>query len=123
MGRTREDPAVAEPPEAVVRRQFDTYNAHDIDAYMTCFAESIEMRSFPDGALLLAGRDEVRRFYRERRFNIPALRAELLGQLVFGDFVVYHEKLIGLEPGREHVAIAIHEVRDGLIQRMWFIRG
>ena len=110
-------------PEAVVRRQFETYNAHDIDAYMTCFAPAIEMRGFPDGALLLSGHDQVRKFYTEKRFNIPSLRAELLGQLVLGGFVVYHEKLIGLEPGTAHVAIAIHEVKDGLIRRMWFIRG
>ena len=114
---------MSDSPEAVVRRQFETYNAHDIDAYIACFAPGIEMRTFPDNALLLKGHDQVRAFYTEKRFNIPSLRAELLGQLVFGDFVVYHETLIDLEPGKHHVAIAIHEVKDGLIQRMWFIRG
>jgi hypothetical protein len=108
---------------SVVRRQFDTYNAHEIDAYMACFAHTIEMRTFPDDALLLKGHDQVRAFYTTKRFNIPSLRAELLGQLVFGDFVIYHEKLIGLDPGTAPVAIAIHEVKNGLIQRMWFIRG
>ena len=81
------------------------------------------MRTFPDGELLLEGHAAVRKFYTAKRFNIPGLRAELLGQLEFGDFVVYHETLIGLEAGKDHVAIAIHEVKDGLIQRMWFMRG
>lgn len=114
---------MSDSPEAVVWRQFETYNAHDIDAYMTCFAPDIEMRTFPDDALLLKGHDQVRAFYTTKRFNIPALRAELLGKLVVGDFVVYHEKLVGLDPGKDHVAIAIHEVKDALIRRMWFIRG
>ncbi len=108
-------------PEAVAWRRFETNNAHDIDASTTCVAPGIEMHGVPDGALLLREYDQVRKFSAEKRFNIPGLRTELLGTFALGDFVVHHEKLIGLEPGTAHVAIAIHEVKDGLIRRLWFI--
>ena len=110
-------------PAAVVKRQFDTYNRQDIDAYMDCFSPDIEMFVFGQAAPFLSGSEAVRAFYRNKRFNIPGLQAELLNEIVLGDMVVYLEKLVGLTPDREGVtAIAVHQVADGRIRRMWFIR-
>lgn len=111
-----------ETPAAVVKRQFETYNRHDIDAYMGCFSPDIEMFILGEAAPFLSGHAAVRAFYRDKRFNIPRLTAELLNEIVMGDTVVYLEKLIGLTPGQEVTAIAIHQVEGGLIRRMWFVR-
>ncbi|MFN0043692.1 MAG: nuclear transport factor 2 family protein [Alphaproteobacteria bacterium] len=114
---------MTDPAAVVVKRQFDAYNAHDLDAYMACFAPGIEMFAFGESKPFLSGHDAVRAFYGAKRFNIPALRAELHNEIVLGDTVVYLESLIDLEPGRRQTAIAIHKVEKGLIARMWFIRG
>lgn len=109
-------------PAAVVKRQFETYNRQDIDAYMDCFSQDIEMFVFGQATPFLSGHDAVRAFYRSKRFNIPGLRAELLNEIVLGDMVVYLEKLVGLTSGEEVTAIAMHQVLGGRIRRMWFIR-
>lgn len=111
-----------ETPAAVVKRQFETYNRQDIDAYMDCFSLDIEMFVFGEATPFLSGHAAVREFYRDRRFNIPGLRAELLNEIALGDMVVYLEKLIGLTPGVDATAIAVHQVEGGRIRRMWFIR-
>lgn len=109
-------------PEVVVQRQFDAYNAHDIDAFLDTFSQTVEMRSLPSNELLRRGHDEVRDFY-EERFSNSNLRAELLGRTVLGTMVIDHERLVGFDDGRVLVLISVVEVRDGLIQNCWFING
>lgn len=111
-----------ETPEAVVKRQFETYNRQDIDAYLDCFSADIEMFVFGQAKPFLSGHAAVRAFYLTKRFNIPGLRAELLSEIALGDTVIYLERLIGLTPGQDATAIAIHQVEEGRIRRMWFIR-
>ena len=109
-------------PSAVVRRQFDAYNAHDIDAYMDCFAPDIEMYVLGETAPFLKGHAAVRDFYATKRFNIPALRAVLHDEIAHADTVVYRESLVDLVPGETQTAVAIHTVKGGKIHRMWFAR-
>ncbi|MGH6952555.1 MAG: nuclear transport factor 2 family protein [Alphaproteobacteria bacterium] len=113
---------MASAAEAVVRRQFDTYNAHDLEGFLATFAPDVEMRTLPRNEIFLSGHEDVRKFYREKRFNLQALRAELVNSIVMGDTVIYHERLRGLEPGKVVETVAIYGVSGGLIQRVWFIR-
>ena len=48
-------------PDVVVQRQFDTYNAHDIDGFLATFSPTVEMRSFPSNELLRSEPDEANR--------------------------------------------------------------
>lgn len=107
-------------PETVVQRQFDAYNEQDITAFLATYAPTVEMRELPSNTLLRSGHDEVRAFY-EGRFSNKNLRAELVARSVLGNMVVDTERLTGFDDGRVIDIVAINEVRDGLIQRCWFI--
>ena len=111
-----------EAPDVVVQRQFDAYNAHDIDGFLATYSPTVEMRLLPSNELLRRGHEEVRAFY-EERFSNPNLRAKLLGRTVLGTMVVDHERLEGFHDGRVVDVIAVNEVRNGLIQNCWFING
>lgn len=107
-------------PETVVQRQFDAYNAQDITAFLATYAPDVEMRELPSNELLRRGHEELRAFY-EKRFSNANLRAELVARSVLGNMVVDTERLSGFDDGRTLDIVAINEVRDGLIQRCWFI--
>ena len=113
---------MAEVAETVIQRQFEAYNAHDIEGFMATFARDVEMWLWPENQLLLSGYDEVRQYYQHHRFNLADLQARLVNRIAMGDTVIDHEQLIGLEPDRVVEAIAIYEVAYGLIQKVWFIR-
>jgi hypothetical protein len=65
------------------------------------------------------GRDEIERVW-GALFSRRSVDFELLNRIALGDFITDHERVINRETGAIIEAIATYEVRDGLIQRVWF---
>jgi hypothetical protein len=82
---------VSGDPRDVLRRFVAAQNAHDIDAFVACFAPdySSEQPAHPDRAFV--GSDQVRRNWAEMFAGVPDFRAELLdsatdGATAWGEF-------------------------------------
>jgi imidazolonepropionase-like amidohydrolase len=117
------DPAVLLPPspETVVQRQVEAYNARDIDAFLSFYAENVVIRRLPAGELMWDGRKAMRDRYDKRFTESLELHCTISNRIVHGDFVVDHELVTGV-PDRPRIrAVATYEVRDGLIQNVWFL--
>src|SRR5512143_2600547 len=99
----------------VVQRQLDAYNAHDLQAFIATYSDDVRIYRVPAAEPTLSGKPKLAAFYRDSRFNLPALHAELLHRSVVGDKVIDHERISGLraEPVE---AVAAYVVRDDLIQ-------
>lgn len=108
------------PAVAVVDRQLEAYNAHDLAAFVACYAEDVRLFRLPATQPALSGRPALEDFYRTRRFGQPDLHADVVNRMVLGDKVIDHERITGLEPGRLIEAVAVYEVSDGLIRNVWF---
>ena len=110
-------------PEAVVQKQLDAYNAHDVEALLAVYA--IDARLFEHPATLLAeGAVELRERF-SQRFQEPRLYALLLKRIVMGNFVVDHElvtRSFPEGPGTVQL-LATYEVLDGRIANAWFLTG
>lgn len=102
----------------VVQRQLDAYNAHDLEAFVATYGDDVEVYRAPSTAPALAGKDALRAFYRDARFNLPALHAEILHRSVVGHQVVDHERITGLREAPVE-AVAVYLVRDGRIRKVW----
>ncbi|MFC5668200.1 nuclear transport factor 2 family protein [Kitasatospora misakiensis] len=104
-------------PREVVERQLAAYNSHDIDAFVATYAEDVTVQR-ADGSLL-----QGRRALRDRyagQFAEGRCRAEIVGRLTEGDWVVDHEIAHGLADEPVRVLVA-YRVRDGLIDRVDFL--
>jgi hypothetical protein len=106
-------------PKAVVQRQLEAYNARDIDAFTACFSEDVCIRELHDQTLIGDGLGALRELYIDLFQTCPELHAELLNRIERDAIVIDHERVTGLRPEVE-LAIAIYEVHDGLIQKVWF---
>ena len=101
--------------EEIVQRQFEAYNARDLERFLPLFAEDARLYRPPDPEPAVVGREALAEFYRTRRFNQPDLRAELIHRTTLGSTVMDHERIHGL--GEEPVEMVMaYQVRDGLIQ-------
>ncbi len=116
-------PAPSHDPAAVVQRQLDAYNAHDVDALLAAYAEDAQHFDHPD-KLLASGAAQLRERF-TARFQDARLHAKLLHRSVLGDVVADHEEVTCTFPeGPGRIALlAIYEVRAGRIARAWFIRS
>ncbi|MDX1522906.1 MAG: nuclear transport factor 2 family protein [Anaerolineae bacterium] len=108
--------------EAIVKTQAETYNAHNLEGFAATFAPDVELYQLPAMAPFMTGREALRQFYAENRFNLPTLRADVTNQMIFGNFVIYDENISGLAEDGVVRMIAIYHVESGLIRRVWFIR-
>jgi len=111
------------PAEQLAQRQLDAYNARDIDAFAACYAPDVRVWDLHDGSLMFQGRDTLRARYGAQFERCPQLHAQLTGRLALEHTAVDQERVTGLVEGQVVHAIATYEVRDGLIQQVWFAKG
>ena len=116
---TRPDPQAA---VALVDRQLHAYNARDLDAFVAVYSDAIRVHRPPALEPVLAGKDEFARFYATQRFNLPALRAEVLSRIVLPSCVIDHERIHGVRE-TPYEAAAVYTIVDGLIASVWFFSG
>ena len=109
-------------PIRLVQEQLDAYNAHDLERFLSVYADDIVVFRMPESEPALLGKQAFSDFYAKNRFNNPQLRAELLGRMAFGNKVIDHERIHGLGE-RQTEASAVYEISHGLIQKVWFYYG
>lgn len=109
-------------PTDAAQRQLDAYNARDVEAFLAAYSEDCVVRSFPSGAVLMEGRDAMRERYATLFADHPDLCCELVHRVEHECFVVDHEHVTGLREDEVVHAVAMYEVRDGLIVNVWFLR-
>lgn len=106
-------------PEAIVQLQLEAYNAHDLDRYLTVYADDVEVFRPPQAEPTMSGKAALAEFYGKQRFHLPGLRADLLNRIVVGNRVIDHELVFGIKDEPFEVAVA-YDIVDGLIRRVWY---
>ena len=103
-------------PEAVVQRQVEAYNAHDLEAFLATFAEDVQLERHD---AVTEGIEAMRARYGPI-FAAGRCRAEIVARMRQGDWVVDHEIAYGLGPEPVRV-LAAYRVRGGVIDRVRFM--
>ncbi|MDX6453352.1 MAG: hypothetical protein QOH16_3401 [Gaiellaceae bacterium] len=98
----------------VVDRVLVALNAHDLDAFVACYAGDATIENGHD-EVLVRGHDELRARYGPLLEQLPDIRVEALTRTDVGDFVVQEEVVTGRGEPARHVAVYL--VRDGVIAR------
>jgi imidazolonepropionase-like amidohydrolase len=117
------DPAevLTPSPETVVQRQVEAYNARDIDAFLSFYADDVVIRRLPSGEVEATGKEAMRTRYAPRFADNPELHCTITQRIAHGDWVVDHELVTGIERRPRVRAVATYEVSNGLIQNVWFL--
>jgi imidazolonepropionase-like amidohydrolase len=101
----------------VVWRQVLAYNARDAEVFAATYSENVVIHRGDQE--MLRGREALKKSYAEMFAKYPLSRARITEEIVEGGAVIHHEEVYGRGPETIR-AIAIYEVKGGLIERVWF---
>lgn len=111
------------PPEIVVQKQLEAYNAGDLKAFVATYADSVEIYGFNSPQQrILKGKAALEQEWGALFKQFPNNYAALRGRIVQGNFVIDQEFVTGRTGQPDFEATAIYEVQHGLIQKVWFMR-
>jgi hypothetical protein len=106
----------------LVERQLAAYNAHDVDAFMRCYAIDCVIED-GQGARLMSGHAEMRPRYEALFADSPRLHCEIASRVCIGDYVIDEENITGRVPElRRAVVIYRIDRASGLISHVRFLR-
>jgi hypothetical protein len=80
-------------PVDLAQGQLDAYNAQDLDAYCSFFADDLVVSDL-NGGVTIQGIEAFRAKYAQVFADNPENRVELLNRIVLSNTVVDHEKVI-----------------------------
>lgn len=105
-------------PEEIVQASVDAYNAHDVEAYVACFAPAATFGHL-GGRILLDSREAMNGFYAMQFSERPNIQCSVKQRSVMGPFVVDLQALSGEGmPAME--AMVVHEIREERIVKVWY---
>jgi hypothetical protein len=108
-------------PLDLAQAQLDAYNAQDLDAYCSYFADDVVVADL-NRQVTTQGNAAYRERYEKAFATFPQNKAELLGRIHVGSTIVDHEKVIRAPGGETFEIIAIYTLADGKIARVDFAK-
>jgi hypothetical protein len=107
-------------PQDFAQRQLDAYNARDLERFVAEYTDDVLLYRLQDPAPFLIGKAAMAAHYRDHRFTLPELHADLVGRMVFGNKVIDQELVHGIPDAPVRCA-AIYEVTPRGIAKVWFV--
>lgn len=106
--------------EQVVQQQIEFYNQHDIEGFGSTYADDITVYTFPDNTITLSGKQALIERYTET-FK-KKMFADIKNRSIVGNKVIDWEIATNGLTGDRTSLMAIYEVENNLITKVWFIR-
>ena len=108
-------------PFDVVDAQFEAYNAQDLEAFCSFYADDAVLADF-NGQVTTAGLDAIRARHADLFTRFPQNRADLKGRYVVGQRVIDHEHVERAPGGDTFDVAAIYTIADAKIVRVDFVK-
>ena len=113
-------------PEAlrIVKNHVAAFNRHDVVGMMALVGKNVRWFSvLKDSVALEAdGKEALRKSMEDYFGSIPSARSAIEDAITRGSFVAVRERAFwqGKSGEQSQASLAIYEVRDGLIQSVWY---
>jgi hypothetical protein len=107
----------------LVQGQIEAYNLFDLDSFCSFYHPEVIVKNFSDHSILLEGLERFEDYYKKLFQKYPNQKCELCSRIMVGEYVLDEEMIFGRPEFTEgKKVVAVYGFRDGLIDRVWFIR-
>ncbi|MCM3664731.1 nuclear transport factor 2 family protein [Mesobacillus subterraneus] len=107
--------------EVLAQKQLEAYNNQDLEEFLSVYSDKVLIMEFPSNKVVTNGIDEMRVRYRKLFNEYPNNHAELLARMVHGNKVIDHELVTGRVNNEVKMAVAIYEIHEEKISKVWFL--
>lgn len=112
-------------PESVVREYAATWNAGNLEGFLALHSPQVRKYRRADATsqfdLTTTGRDVVRQKYQPLFAMTPRVQVEIVDLTSLGEIVVSRDRVSGGPDGHVSHELTMYQVRDGLIQNIWYL--
>ncbi|ASZ14481.1 amidohydrolase family protein [Chitinophaga pendula] len=105
-------------PEILAQQQLNAYNAHDVEAFLAPYSDSVEIYNQTTQKLLMKGKEEMRKGYDQFFKRNPQVHCQVINRIVVGNTVVDQERLTGISQVVN--AGAIYIIENKKIRKVYF---
>ncbi|MFT3824699.1 MAG: amidohydrolase family protein [Chitinophagaceae bacterium] len=106
-------------PEILAQQQLNAYNAHDIDAFLAPYSDSVELYDLYSGKLIMKGKEDMRKQYSGMFNTVKELHCQVVNRIVQGNTVIDHERVTGFGD-KPLEGVAIYKIEKGKIAKVYF---
>lgn len=107
-------------PEQIVDIQLEHYNSRHLEKFVATYSPNIQIFRQGESQPFIEGQNQLKEAYRTL-FTRAGLHAKIVKRMIMGNKVIDQEEVTSEEHPNIY-AIAIYEVKEDLIQRVWFIK-
>jgi hypothetical protein len=109
-------------PEDVVQKQLEAYNACELEAFASTYADNVRIVD-ETGKVICDGLRQLRDVYGPLFSANPLQAAIIEKRIAAGPYVIDDEIVIGRADGRTRRAVAIYKVEGGKISHVILVRS
>lgn len=111
-------------PEQIVQKQLDTYNARDIEGFMSLMSDDVSLYNLGDSKAISTGHKDVEAIYKNLFDKSPKLLSVLENRIVMGNIIIDHEKITGRMGNNEVLELTvIYEINGQKIHKITVVRN
>ena len=103
-----------------VDQQLDAYNNRDLAAFLACYSDDIQVFMLESGQQLTDGKAQLTQTMKTSFESNPNAQTLLVTRINQGNLIIDLEKITGYTEGKTITTIAIYEVQDDKITKLWF---
>lgn len=107
-------------PEAIVQAHVNGYSNRDIEEFLRYYKPNTKIYDLKTGELSMEGLEQMRQRYSQLFSVSPNLKTTILQRTVHNNWVIDHELVTGFRGDNTTTVVAIYEVFNQLINRVWF---
>lgn len=104
----------------VIDRQIDAYNRQDIEEFIDCYSNDIQVYMLESSKKLTEGKEQLKAVMKASFEAKPKAETLVESRIKQNNLVIDVETILGHEDGKIIRSVAIYEITDGKISKLWF---
>lgn len=104
----------------LIDRQIEAYNKRDIEEFIACYSDDIQVFMLESNKQLTDGKEQLKVVMKASFESKPNAETLVESRINQNNLVIDIEAILGHDDGKIIRTVAIYEIKDDKITKLWF---